>query len=127
MLSMFKEKDGDGKETTSWSMTRVVAFLAALTLNSALIVMAHDNHAHDIAWPFAWMYIVTLMAIPIKELCKMIQTALNTAPGQKLLKTMVANTIAKVETSGLTLLGGGAAVPAVLEAKITTQQGESST
>lgn len=94
MLSMFKEKDGSGG-ASHWSMTRVVAFISAVTLNGVMFTLARNNHVHDIAWPFCAMYVVSLLAVPLQSLFKMIQMWLDSGPGKKLL----ANLLNKVETS----------------------------
>jgi hypothetical protein len=112
MLSMFKEKDSE-KGAAHWSMTRVVAFLAAITLNYALIIMANKDHVHDIAWPFCLMYIVTLLAVPVQALFKMIQVYLTTSPGQTLLKSALK----KVQESGVAV---AAPLAAIVETQITT-------
>jgi hypothetical protein len=87
---MFKDKDCEGRHQ-SWSMTRVVAFISAVVLNGVMFTMAKNNHVHDIAWPFCAMYVVTLLAVPIQMLFKMVQAWLNTGPGHKLLATMIEN------------------------------------
>ena len=99
MLSMFKEKECDKDGKQSWSMTRVVAFFAAVTLNYALVIMANKDHVHDIAWPFCVMYVITLLAVPVQALFKMVQTYLTTGPGQSLLKSVIE----KIQAHGVSL------------------------
>jgi hypothetical protein len=102
---MFKEKE-DGK-ALHWSMTRVVAFIAAMTLNYALIVMSVHNHVHDIAWPFCVMYIVTLLAVPIMVLFKFLQALFASAPGKVLAKKVFD--MLEVQASKIGV--GGSSVP----------------
>ncbi len=73
MLSMFKEKDCEGKQEATWSMTRVIAFISGLSVNAVLMVMSYHNHVHDIAWPFCVMYVIVVLAVPIQMLFKFLQ------------------------------------------------------
>lgn len=118
MMSMFKEKDCEGKGEAHWSMTRVVAFLAAMTLNYALIIMSTKDHVHDIAWPFCVMYVVTLLAVPLQMLFKFLQAWFTSAPGKALLKSVLE----KVQASGVAL--GPLNTATTVETKVT-QGGES--
>jgi surface polysaccharide O-acyltransferase-like enzyme len=114
MLSMFKEKDCEGQHRAAWSMTRVVAFFAAVTMNFALVVMAKKDHVHDIAWPFCVMYVITLLAVPVQMLFKMVQSYLVTGPGKKLLNSMIEKAVVTV--------GGAISGATTVETKVT--QGE---
>lgn len=91
MLSMFKEKDciiETGKVTTTcWSMTRVVAFLFALSYCGVLITNAAN--AHQISWPFCALGIVIVLAVPLQALFKYIQVWFTSSPGQKLVKILL--------------------------------------
>lgn len=106
MLTMFKEKDTGDRPV--WSMTRVVAFLAAMTLNYAIVVMSRKDHVHDIAWPFCVMYVVTLLAVPLQMMFKLLQAWFTSNPGKQLLKTVLqgvqvkASEIALHSTPGAT-------------------------
>lgn len=111
MLSMFKEKDCEGRHTSCWSMTRVVAFISAVVLNGVLFTMARNNHVHDIAWPFCVMFVVTLLAVPIQSLFKMVQAWLNTGPGKKLLNSMIEKATVAI--------GVSAAPSTTVETKVT--------
>ena len=122
MLSMFKEKE-EGK-ALHWSMTRVVAFLAAMTLNYAILVMAAKDHVHDIAWPFCVMYIVTLLAVPIMVMFKFLQVWFTSAPAKQLLKKVLAGI--EVKASDLGLSGGGGTQSQTVEVKTTTGGGDQS-
>lgn len=82
-LSMFHEK---GAETERWSMTRVVAFLFAITICSALLLYARG--AHEISWPFAVVAIVTLLAVPLQALCRYLQQWIASSPGQAVIKQL---------------------------------------
>lgn len=94
MLSMFKEKDNQA-DVLHWSMTRVVAFLFALTYCWTLIRYALK--AVDIGWPFCALGIATLLAVPLQALFKYLQIWFTTSPGQKLLQTLLS------KVSGATL------------------------
>lgn len=94
MLSMFKEKEAG--QALHWSMTRVIAFISAVTMNFALVTMARLNHVHDIAWPFCWMYVITLLAVPIMVMFKFLQVWFTTGPGQTLLKQVIT----RIEAAG---------------------------
>jgi uncharacterized membrane protein len=96
MISMFMEKDCDGRHTSCWSMTRVVAFISALVLNGVLFTMAKNNHVHDIAWPFCVMFVVTLLAVPIQNLFKMIHAWLNTIQGKKLVNSLIEKAVVAI-------------------------------
>lgn len=113
MLSMFKEKDCDGAELPHWSMTRVVAFISACTVNAALGVMSYKDHVHDIAWPFCVMYVIVLLAVPLQMLFKFLQVWFTSAPGKVLLKAVLE----KVQTHGITL----GTTPAAPNVKTTTE------
>lgn len=60
-FSVFHEKAKDGD---SWSMTRVVAFLFAVSVCYSIFVYASKGAA--LGWPFVALGIVTLMAVPIQ-------------------------------------------------------------
>lgn len=96
-FSMFWEK-----ETPSgnyhWSMTRVVSFLFALTTCYAIVTMAQNNHAHDIGWPFCFLGVATLLAVPLQILFKKLQTWMMTAPGKKLTGDLLALASSKITT-----------------------------
>lgn len=114
MLSMFKDKD-DAGNAAHWSMTRVVAFLAALTINYALITMSRKDHVHDIAWPFCVMYVVTLLAVPLQMMFKFLQVWFTSAPGKLLLKSVLD----KVGVHGISL--NAPSMPSTTtEMKVTT-------
>jgi hypothetical protein len=112
---MFKEKDCDGHEQPHWSMTRVVAFLAALTMNWALLTMSRKDHVHDIAWPFCVMYVVTLLAVPLQMMFKFLQVWFTSAPGKALLKSVLE----KVQAHGITLGSASAPANTTVETKVT--------
>lgn len=117
MLSMFKEKECDGAELPHWSMTRVVAFISALTINGTLSVMSYHNHVHDIAWPFCVMYVVTLLAVPLQMMFKFLQVWFTSAPGKQLLKSVLD----KVQANGIHL--GPATTSGTPSVKTTTEVG----
>jgi hypothetical protein len=67
-------------------MTRVVAFLFALTVCSALLIYAW--RAHDLNWPFAAVAIVTLLAVPLQALCRYLQQWIASSPGQAVIEKL---------------------------------------
>lgn len=117
MMSMFKEKDCEGRHTSCWSMTRVVAFISAVVLNGVLFTMAKNNHVHDIAWPFCVMFVVTLLAVPIQSLFKMVQAWLNTGPGKKLLNSMIESAVVHIGGATSSSSSGAASVTTTTEVK----------
>jgi hypothetical protein len=119
MLSMFKEKDTTGG-VLHWSMTRVVAFLAALSMNFALITMAKKDHVHDIAWPFCFMYIVVLLAVPIQVMFKFLQAWFGTSPGQALLKQVLE----EVKVRGIGLMSAPAASTSTVTTSTEIKSGD---
>lgn len=86
-FSMFSEPDTDPPKL---SMTRTVAFLFTLTVCYALVVMARNNHAHDVGWPMCAIAIATLLAVPLQALCKYLQVWFTSSPGQSLLRSLLA-------------------------------------
>lgn len=86
-LSMFyDEPNADG--TREWSMTRVVAFFMAVTYCGVMWKDALSIHL--MGYPFMWLGIVILMAVPFKMLFTYIQQWFTSSPGQKLLLAMMA-------------------------------------
>lgn len=84
-FTMFAEKDSAG--VTAWSMTRVVAFLFALTFCSSMIFYALKASA--IGWPFCVLGVVTVLAVPLQAMAKAIQAYLTTRQGQKLIGALL--------------------------------------
>lgn len=82
---MFHEKVHDGHP---WSMTRVVAFLFALTQCTSMLLYAWRGH--EIAWPFCVLGVVTLLAVPLQALFKYLQVWFTSSPGQRLLRDLLA-------------------------------------
>lgn len=88
-LSMFMEKDPLGSGTNAWSMTRIVAFLSSVTLNYALATMARTDNAHDLGWPFCALGVVTLLAIPLQTMFKLLNQWIQSRAGQRLLGHLI--------------------------------------
>ena len=102
-ISMFyDEPNADG--VREWSMTRVVAFMMAVSY--CWVMNKNATNAHLMGYPFMWLGIIILMAVPFKMLFTYIQEWFSSSPGQKLLLTLMAkfsgatldNTSTTVET-----------------------------
>lgn len=91
-LSMFIEK---GETPPVLSMTRVVAFIFAVTYCYALILFA--QRGKDFGWPFCVLGVVTVLAVPLQAMFKYLQVWFTSSPGQKLLRDLLA------KVSGATL------------------------
>jgi hypothetical protein len=89
------------------SATRVVALMFAVTLCTALIIMAVHDHAHDVSWPFAIIACTALLAVPIDGLLRALHTYLDSGPGRRLLAQMIEKVVP------------GAAVAATVESTMT--------
>jgi predicted Co/Zn/Cd cation transporter (cation efflux family) len=79
-FSMFTEKQGAG---TPLSMTRVVAFVFAITYCIALTTYAQKAFA--INWPFAALGIITLLAVPLQSIFTYLREYIASTPGRALL------------------------------------------
>jgi hypothetical protein len=106
-FSMFMEKDGTARPF--FSMTRVVAFLFAITY--CVVLYKNENNAHLIGWPFCSLGVVIVLAVPLQALFKYLQVWFTSSPGQKLLRDLLAkispsigqpNTTATIETKATT-------------------------
>jgi hypothetical protein len=97
-LSMFHD-DPDADGVRDWSMTRVVAFLFAMTYCIATVRYAENTK--DINWPWCVLGVVTLLAVPLQALFRYIQEWFSSSPDQKLLGTLLekVTTIAAGSTS----------------------------
>ena len=80
ILSMFHEKESD---KDSWSMTRVVAFLFALTVCTAMLLYARS--AKDLNWPFAAVAAMTVLAVPLQGIFTYLKNWVATRPGALLM------------------------------------------
>jgi len=87
-LSMFTEKQADGPSGgspggTPLSMTRVVAFIFAITYCIALTT--YSRKAFAINWPFAALGIITLLAVPLQAIFTYLREYIASGPGRDLL------------------------------------------
>jgi hypothetical protein len=80
-LTMFHDDDG------AWSMTRVVAFVFALTYCAA--TFRYASGGKEINWPWCALGVVTLLAVPLQALFRYIQEWFSSSPGQKLLGALM--------------------------------------
>lgn len=85
LFTMFCEKD---LKDCPWSMTRVVAFLFALTYCFSTVMYALAGK--DIGWPFCVLGVVTVLAVPLQSLFRYLQQLFASSPGQKLLRDLLA-------------------------------------
>jgi hypothetical protein len=83
-LSMFHEKSSSGNP---YSMTRVVAFLFALTY--CAVLYKNSNNFHILGWPACALGVATLLAVPIQAMCRALQSYLESSPGQRLLHVLL--------------------------------------
>jgi hypothetical protein len=95
-LSMFHDADGSGE----WSMTRVVAFMFAIVVCLGIVRMGMQDHLHDVGWPFVALGVITLVAVPIQALFRMVEQYLRSKPGGKLLEELLKK--------GVSMIGIGA-------------------
>jgi hypothetical protein len=109
MFSMFKGKDTNGSGVMHWSMTRVVAFMFAVTMCTATIMYARSGK--EIGWPFCVLGVVTVLAVPLQGLFDYIQKWFTSSPGQKLLRELLA------KVSGMAMSAGGSTT---VKSEITT-------
>lgn len=84
-LSMFKEKDG---QNDVLSMTRVVAFLFAVTYCYSLVLYAKKGA--EFGWPFCVLGVVVTLAVPLQAMFKYLQLWLATSPGQAVLRDLLS-------------------------------------
>ena len=96
-FSMFYDEP-DAHGVRDWSMTRVVAFL--FTVTYCTVLWKNASNTHLMGYPFMWLGIVTLLAVPIKMLFSSLQEWFSLSPGQKLMTTMLA------KFTGIVLDGG---------------------
>lgn len=93
-LTMFREKHG---ATEHWSMTRVVAFMFAVSVCHELW-----NDSKDIGWPFCTVAVVTILAVPLQTLFQNLQHWFSSAQGKavfsKLMEKVVPNVAQTIES-----------------------------
>jgi hypothetical protein len=70
------------------SMSRVIAFMFAVTYCYSLVLLARGGH-EPAGWPFACLGIVTVMVVPLQALFKTVQAWLASAPGKALLQKAI--------------------------------------
>lgn len=104
-LTMFHEK---AKEANPWSMTRVVAFMFAVTYCVTLYV--YGTKAFAINWPFAVLGVCTLGAVPLQGMLTYLQNWIASAPG----RALTAKLLEKV------IPGAGSTVASTVLSSITT-------
>lgn len=92
------------------SMSRLIAFLFALTFCPVLLLMARGGH--DIGWPLCALGVAILLAVPLQALFKTLQSWFATPPGKALFKAMVEK--------GMTALGAVASGTTVSTATTVT-------
>ena len=109
-LSMFHEK---GLDDQPYSMTRVVAFIFALTYVAALDGYAF--RAKEINWPFAVLGAFVVLAVPLQALFTFLGQWVSSREGRSLLATMTH----KIED-----LVGNAAAGAAPSVKVSASVGE---
>lgn len=83
-LTMFHEK---ADPRAPYSMTRVIAWLFALTYCGVLL--KNVQHAHDIGWPFVALGVVTLLAVPLQALFATLVTWAMTPSGKGLIEAAI--------------------------------------
>lgn len=105
-LSMFHDKQTPGAPL---SMTRVVAFLFAITYCLALHTYA--TKAFAINWPFAAIGVCTLLAVPLQAIFTYLQQWLTTRPGSAMIEKLVDKF----------LPGSGAMVASTISSTVTTK------
>ena len=85
-LSMFyDEPNADGSR--DWSMTRVVAFI--FTVSYCGVLWWNHANAHLIGYPFMWLGVVTLLAVPIKMFLTYLQMWFSSSPGQAVVRMVL--------------------------------------
>jgi hypothetical protein len=104
-FSMFTEKQGSGAPL---SMTRVVAFLFAVTY--CVTLYTYGKKAFAINWPFAALGICTLLAVPLQAIFGWLQHWLASRPGNALLAKLVEKF----------LPGAGSTVASTVSSTVTT-------
>lgn len=100
----FAEHDG------KLSMTRLVAWMFAVTVCYAIIRMASQDHAHDMGWPFVALGICTLLAVPLQAFFRFLNSYIKTRPGAAMLNQVAKKIGDKV----------GIAVPDLVQPTPTT-------
>ncbi len=80
------EPNPDG--TRDFSMTRVIAFVMGVTY--CAVMWKDADNIHLMGYPFMWLGVVVLLAVPLKMLFTYLQEWFSSSPGQKLLLTMMA-------------------------------------
>jgi len=90
----FEEKKGGG-----FSMSRLIAFLFALTYCYSLTLAARNTGPTSIVgWPFSCLGIVVVMAVPLQALFNTLQSWFASAPGKALIQTLVGKIGSGIET-----------------------------
>jgi hypothetical protein len=110
-LSMFHDADGSGE----WSMTRVVAFMFAIVVCFGIARMGMQDQLHQVGWPFVALGVITLVAVPIQAMFRMIEQYLRSKPGTKLLEELLKKGAGMIGISVPTAMGG-----TTVETKVTT-------
>ena len=111
-LSMFHDADGSGE----WSMTRVVAFMFAIVVCFGIARMGMQDQLHQVGWPFVALGVITLVAVPVQAMFRMIEQYLKSKPGAKLLEELIKKGAGMI---GINVPGG-----TTVETKVSTGQTE---
>lgn len=106
------EPNADG--TRDFSMTRVVAFIMGVSY--CIVMLLNAKNAHLSGWPWAFLGIAIMLAVPLKMLFTYLQEWFTSSPGQKLLLTMLA------KFSGATMGGTPGGVTVTTGVKTGDQQ-----
>jgi len=106
-LTMFTER----KEAGELSMTRVIAWMFAVTY--CFVLIKNASNAHAIGWPFCALGVVVVLAVPLQALFKSLQKWVSTPPGKKAVETLLS----KLSTVSL------GAIPSTTATTVTTSTG----
>jgi len=89
--TMFLEKHStDGSVV---SMTRVVAFMFAIVVCFSIVAMAMRDKLDGMQWPFCALGIMTLLAVPVQSLFKVLVSWFKTKPGKALLDNLIERVV----------------------------------
>jgi hypothetical protein len=106
-LTMFTER----KEAGELSMTRVIAWMFAVTY--CFVLVKNASNAHAIGWPFCALGVVTVLAVPLQSLFKSLQRWVSTPPGKKAVEMLLS----KLSSASL------GAIPSTTATTVTTSTG----